>query len=69
MKNRKENVDKLIIKLEVLENKIQKLEALTDEVLNDVQSEYNHQIKELNQKKEAAKQQLLAIQEADENAK
>ena len=63
MENRKENVDKLIIKLEVLENKIMKLETLTDEVLNDVQSEYKHQIKELKQKKEAAKQQLLKVLE------
>jgi hypothetical protein len=63
MENRKEYIDKMVIKLTVLESKIQKLESITDEVLNDVKLKYQQQIKVLYQKKEAVQQELLKIQE------
>ena len=54
MENRIENIEKMVNKLKVLESKIQHLEAITNEVLNEVNSEYQQQIKELIQKKEEA---------------
>ncbi|MCX6244146.1 MAG: hypothetical protein NTU98_05515 [Bacteroidetes bacterium] len=65
MDTRKEHIEKLVIKLKVLESKIQKLESLTDEVLNEVESEYKNQLKELYLKKEEAKHKLVTIQEAE----
>jgi hypothetical protein len=67
MENRTEYIDKMVIKLKVLESRIQKLESITDEVLNDVKSEYQQQIKELYQKKEAAQQELLKIKEVGDS--
>jgi len=64
MENRSEHIEKMIIKLKVLESRIQNLEALTNEVLNEVNSEYRQQLKELVLKKEEAQQILLKIQEA-----
>jgi hypothetical protein len=66
MGNHKENIDKLVIKLRVLESRIQKLELITNEVLHDVESEYQEQIKELIHKREAAQQKLLKIIDADD---
>ena len=57
----------MVIKLKVLESKIQHLEAITNEVLNEVNSEYHQQINELIQKKEEAQQILLKIQKAGDN--
>jgi len=67
MENRIENIEKMVIKLKVLESKIQHLEAITNEVLNEVNSEYQQQINELTQKKEQAQQILLKIQKAGDN--
>jgi hypothetical protein len=67
MENRKDYIDKMVIKLKVLDSRIQKLEAITDEVLNDVKSEYRQQLKELNQKKEETQQLLIKIQQANDN--
>ena len=57
----------MVNKLKVLESKIQHLEAITNEVLNEVNSEYQQQINELTQKKEQAQQILLKIQKAGDN--
>ena len=65
MGNHKENIDKLVIKLRVLESRIQKLELITNDVLHDVESEYRQQIKELQLKREAAQQKLSEIEQAD----
>jgi DNA-binding SARP family transcriptional activator len=65
MENHKENIDKLVIKLKVLESRIQKLELLTDEVLLDVESEYQQRLIELHQKREEAWQKLLTIRNTD----
>jgi hypothetical protein len=65
MENRTEFIDKMIIKLNVLESRIQQLESIADDVLNEVRSEYQQQIKELYIKKGEAEQKLLKIQEAD----
>lgn len=65
MGNHKENIDKLVIKLRVLESRIQKLELITDEVLHEVESEYQLQIKELIHKKEEAQQKLSDLKHAD----
>jgi hypothetical protein len=67
MENRIENIEKMVIKLKVLESKIQHLEAITNEVLNEVNSEYQQQINKLTQKKEQAQQILLKIQKAGDN--
>ena len=68
MDNKKEEIEKLVIKLKVLENRILYLETITDEVLNEVESAYQEQIKELHQKKEAAQQTLSKMQEAGDDA-
>jgi len=58
MENRNENIERLAIKLKVLESRIQNLEAITDEVVQEVNTEFQQQIKELQQKKEDAQQKL-----------
>ena len=67
MENRKEDIDKLMYKLKVLDSRIKKLESLTDAVLNDVETAYQKRIKELNQKKDAAQKKLLKILETVDN--
>jgi hypothetical protein len=57
----------MVNKLKVLDSRIQQIESIAEEVLNDVRSEYQQQIKELYQKKEVAQQELLKIQETTEN--
>ena len=64
MDKRKVHIDNMVNKLKVLDNRIQKLESLTEEVLNEVESTYRQQIKELHQKKEAMQQKLSDIQDA-----
>jgi RNA-binding protein YhbY len=63
MENRKEHLDKMAIKIKVLESKIQKLEEIADEVVNELKAEYQHHIKELYLKKDEAQQELLKIKE------
>ena len=67
MEKQKEYLDKMVIKLKVLDNRIQKLESLTDEVLNEVESLYKQKIRNLHLKKEAIKEQILKIQESGES--
>ncbi len=67
MEKRKEYLDKMVIKLKVLDNRIQKLESLTDEVLNEVEYLYKQKINDLHLKKEAIKEQILKIQESGES--
>ena len=67
MDERKVRIDNMLNKLKVLDSRIQKLESLTDEVLNEVESTYQQQIKELHLKKEAIQQKLTEIQEAGDN--
>ncbi len=63
MEKRISDIDKIAIRLKVLDNKIQHLKSITDEVLNEVESAYQERIKELNLKKNAARQTLLKLQE------
>ncbi len=63
MENRKERIDKMAIKIKVLESKIQKLEEIADEMVYELKSEYQQHIKELYLKKDAAQQELLKIRE------
>jgi len=63
----KENIDSIISKLKVLEDRIRKLESLTDGVLSEVNSVYKQQIKELQIKKELIKQKISDIQETGHN--
>jgi hypothetical protein len=67
MENNKEEIEKLVIKLKVLGNRISYLKTLTNEVLSEVETAYHEQIKELQQKKEEAQQKLLKIQEAGDD--
>ncbi len=62
MDKHKVHIDNMVNKLQVLDSRIQKLESLTDEVLNEVESTYKQQIKTLHQKKELIKQKLSDIQ-------
>ena len=62
MDKQKAPIDNMVNKLKVLDSRIQKLEALTEEVLNEVESTYMQQIKELHLKKEAMQQKLSEIQ-------
>ncbi len=67
MEERKENIKKMLIKLQVLENKIQDLESMTDDILDEAKAEYRNQIKELILKKETMKQLLAQIQKSENN--
>jgi hypothetical protein len=67
MENKKEEIEKLVIKLKVLGSRINYLETLTNEVLIEVDSAYHEQIKELQQIKEEAQQKLLKIKEAGDD--
>jgi len=64
---RKVQIDDMVIKLKVLDSRIQKLESLTEEVLNEVEYAYQQQIKELHLKKEAIQQKLSDIQDAGDS--
>jgi len=68
MENNKEEIEKLVIKLKVLGNRIHYLETLTNDVLIEVESAYHEQIKELQQIKEEAQQTLSKMQEAGDDA-
>jgi hypothetical protein len=68
MKKKKEEIEKLEIKLKVLGNRILYLETLTNEVLIEVESAYQEQIKELQHIEEEAQQKLLKIQETGDDA-
>jgi hypothetical protein len=68
MENKKEEIEKLVIKLKVLGNRISYLKTLTNELLIEVESAYQEQIKELQHIKEEAQQKLLKIQEAGDDA-
>jgi len=67
MENKAENINRMLNKLQVLESRIQKLEVITNEVLNEVESEYRQKINELVRKKEEAQQLILKIKEASIN--
>lgn len=67
MEERKEKIKKMLIKLQVLENKIQDLESMTDDILDEANTEYHNQIKELILKKETINQLLFQIQKSENN--
>lgn len=62
MDDRIVSIDSLLNKLTVLDNRIQKLESLTQEVMDEIEFTYQQQIKDLYLKKEAAQQKLKDIQ-------
>ena len=62
MENQKEYINQMTIKLEVLRNRIEKLQAITEEVIGSLNLTYQREIKELILKEEEAKQILLKIQ-------
>lgn len=62
MDDRIVSIDKLVNKLTVLDNRIQKLESLTQEVMDEIEFTFQQQIKDLYLKKEAAQQKLKDIQ-------
>jgi len=67
MEDKNENISKLMIKLQVLENKIRNLEELTDSVMNEVKMEYQKHITLLTKEKETAIKKLLEIRGSREN--
>jgi len=67
MENMNEEIEMMLIKLKVLENRILHLQTITDEVLNEVESVYHHQIEELKLKREDAQKKLIKIQGIENN--
>ena len=67
MDEHKIQIDTMVNKLKVLDSRIQKLESLADGVLNEVESIYRQQIKELYLKKETIQQKISDIQETGHN--
>ncbi len=67
MEDRNENISKLMIKLEVLENKIRNLEELTDAVMDEVKNEYQKHITLLKDEKETAIKKLLEMRGSSDN--
>ncbi len=63
MNEKKESTDRLINKLKVLESRIDKLEIVTDEILNEVNSVYKDEVNRLKKKREIIKNQLEEIRE------
>jgi hypothetical protein len=63
----KEQIEKMVIKLKVLENKILHLETITNEVLDEVELAYHDKIKELYLKRDEAQQKLKKIQETKDH--
>jgi len=61
MEYHKENIDRLTLKIKVLENRILKLQEISEQVLSELNSEYNQQINELNKNKETAQEILNKI--------
>ncbi len=59
-----EDIDKLVIKLKVLDNKINKLESLANEVVREVDSVFKKKIRELDQKRETILNKLVQIQDS-----
>jgi len=67
MDEHKIQIETMVNKLKVLDSRIQKLESLADGVLNEVESIYRQQIKELHLKKETIQQKISDIQETGHN--
>jgi len=67
MDEHKIQIDTMVNKLKVLDSRIQKLESLAEGVLNEVESIYRQQIKELHLKKETIQQKISDIQETGHN--
>jgi len=67
MEERKDSIEKMLIKLQVLESKIQKLESMTNDILDEVNTEYRNQITEMILKKESMQQLLSQIQKSESN--
>ena len=61
MENHKENIDRIVHKIKVLESRIQRLQEIAEQVVDELNTEYNQQINELNGKKEAAQEVLNEI--------
>ena len=68
MENRKDYIDKMVIRLREWDNEVQKLEVKAETAKTDVKASYNQQINELRLKKEEAQQKLKKIQDAGEDA-
>lgn len=64
MENWEQTIEKKLTKLRVLESRIQRLEAITNEVMDEIKSEYQQHLMELTHKKEEAQGMLIKIQEA-----
>jgi len=61
MENHQENIDRIVLKIQVLENRIQRLQEIAEQVVTELKSEYDQQISELKAKKEAAQEVLKEI--------
>ena len=67
MENPDANIDKLLIQLNVLDNKIKRIEEITEAIVNDVESAYQRRINDLIRKKEKAQQLLFKMKEVENN--
>ena len=61
MENHKEGIDRIVLKIQVLENRIQRLQEIAEQVVTELKSEYDQQINELSIKKDAAQEVLKEI--------
>lgn len=61
MEYHKENIDRLTLRIKVLESRILKLQEISEQVVSELNSEYNQQINELKRNKEVAEEILNKI--------
>lgn len=67
MEQHRENIDHIVLKIKVLDGRIQKLQEIADQVVNELKSEYNQQINALIKNNETAKEILDIIIKGDKN--
>jgi len=68
MKNRREYIDKMAIRLKKLDTEISELEKIADKAVAEVKAEYRQKIKDLFLKKEELQNKVSRIKESTGNA-
>jgi chromosome segregation ATPase len=66
--NRKAFIDKLAAQLKVWDSEIEKLEAKAEKAKADAKADYQKEIKNLRDKKQAAQDKLEAVRQSGESA-
>jgi archaellum component FlaC len=68
MENRRENIERMAVRLNELESEIGELEKLAEKAVTELKDEYSQQIKELFLKKEELQNKVDKIKESTGNA-